>query len=172
MKKIGRPTQEKNDTYFWIYINKTEGKNLLKSLKKSKKALLKLIKKTPTEKGDYAYTDGKWSIKMVISHMIDTERIFAYRALCISRGDTSDFPGFDQDEYVDKSNMENISLKDLSKEFEQVRDSTISLFKNMAESDIDIEGKASGLKMTPRTIGWKISGHVIHHTDILKERYM
>lgn len=172
MKKIGRPTQKNDGAYFWMYIDIAEGKNLFKSLKKSKKSLLKILNNIPNNKSNYAYAEGKWSIKTVICHMIDTERIFAYRALCISRGDTSEFPGFDQDEYADKSNMENISLKDLIKEFEQVRNSTISLFKNMAESDIDLEGNASGLKMTPRMIGWKMSGHVIHHTNVIEERYM
>ncbi len=171
MKKITRP-QQTNDAYYWDYINKAKGKNLLKSLKKNKKQVLKLINKLPKGKRNYAYAAGKWTTKTVLCHMIDTERIFSYRALCISRGDTASFPGYDENSYANNCNMEEVSINSLAKEFCHVRDSTISLFKHMDSQSIDTVGTASELPMTPRIIGWKIVGHTVHHAEVIKERYL
>ena len=165
------PTSEYNPFYH-TYVMALGNVELLDELRNGKQVLLSLLEEIPEEKLTYAYAEGKWTLAEALVHMLDTERIFQYRALCIARNDKSEFPGFDQDAYVPVSNANNRSKKDLINEYVAVRDSSITLFASLDEEALKRVGVASGSKMSVRALGFITSGHQAHHVRILRERYL
>ena len=165
------PTSEYNPFYH-TYVMALGDVDLLDELRNGKQVLLSLLEEIPEEKLTYAYAEGKWTLAEALVHMLDTERIFQYRALCIARNDKSEFPGFDQDAYVPVSNANNRSKKDLIDEYVAVRDSSITLFASLDEEALKRVGVASGSKMSVRALGFITSGHQAHHVHILRERYL
>lgn len=165
------PTSEYNPFYH-TYVMALGDVDLLDELRNGKQVLLSLLEEIPEEKLTYAYAEGKWTLAEALVHMLDTERIFQYRALCIARNDKSEFPGFDQDAYVPVSNANNRSKKDLIDEYVAVRDSSITLFASLDEEALIRVGVASGSKMSVRALGFITSGHQAHHVRILRERYL
>ena len=165
------PTSEYNPFYH-TYVMALGNVDLLDELRNGKQVLLSLLEEIPEEKLTYAYAEGKWTLAEALVHMLDTERIFQYRALCIARNDKSEFPGFDQDAYVPVSNANNRSKKDLINEYVAVRDSSITLFASLDEEALKRVGVASGSKMSVRALGFITSGHQAHHVHILRERYL
>ena len=124
------------------------------------------------KKLNYRCAPGKWSIKEVIGHLVDSERVFAYRALCFSRNDKNPLPSMEQDDYVTYGNFDRRTLQDLGDEFRYVRLSSIILFKSF-DKEIELRrGTASGFEFTVRTFPYIIAGHVEHHLKILKDRYL
>ncbi|MBW8685300.1 DinB family protein [Chitinophaga rhizophila] len=155
-----------------VYINAVgdaDVQTIVEELKDSTYAFFTAI---PEEKADYAYAPGKWTVKETLGHMIDTERVFAYRLLCFLRGETQELPGFEQDDYVLNSFAGERSLQDLANEFRVVRESTIYLFRNLKKEQETIMGKASNNPVSVRTLAYIIPGHELHHLRILKERYL
>lgn len=126
----------------------------------------------PAEKTLWRYAEDKWSVKEVLQHIIDAERIFAYRALCIARGDTTPLPGFDENAYAAKSKGHNRSWNDLLEEFRTVRRSTEILFASFDNDQLNASGVASSKPIYVEGIGFIIAGHVLHHVNVLKERYL
>lgn len=122
-------------------------------------------------KGDHAYAPGKWTVKDVVGHMCDAERVFAYRALRFARGDTTELAGFEQDDYVKTANANRRTMDDLLEELWSVRAATLSLAKHLPEEALRRGGKASGYPVTVRALLYIIAGHERHHMGILKERY-
>lgn len=122
-------------------------------------------------KGDFAYAPGKWTVKEVVGHVCDAERIFAYRALRIGRGDTTDLPGFDENTYVANSNFRSRTMDDLLEELWAVRAATLSLAKHLPESALGLRGSANGSPVTARALLYIIAGHERHHLAVLRERY-
>lgn len=169
---IERPTHLNKDFYFVPYIEKAEGTDLIKSLREIGNKTLRLIDELSEEQGKYAYAKNKWTIKQVIRHITDAERVFAYRALRFSRKDSTPLPGFDEDAYAKNDFCSGLSLKQIKDEFVQVRKATISLFATMDADVLDFEGVASKLPMTPRIVGWTIAGHNAHHLSVIRERYL
>ena len=165
------PTSEYNPFYH-TYVMALGDVDLLDELRNGKQVLLSLLEEIPEEKLTYAYAEGKWTLAEALVHMLDTERIFQYRALCIARNDKSEFPGFDQEAYVPVSNANNRSKKDLIDEYVAVRDSSITLFASLDEEALKRVGVASGSKMSVRALGFITSGHQAHHVRILRERYL
>lgn len=165
------PTSEYNPFYH-TYVMALGDVDLLDELRNGKQVLLSLLEEIPEEKLTYAYAEGKWTLAEALVHMLDTERIFQYRALCIARNDKSEFPGFDQEAYVPVSNANNRSKKDLINEYVAVRDSSITLFASLDEEALKRVGVASGSKMSVRALGFITSGHQAHHVRILRERYL
>jgi len=131
-----------------------------------------LVEKLPEEVGNHRYAEGKWSIKEVLLHMTDTERIFANRALRIARGDRTSLPGFEQDDYVPHSFANERSLADIMEERNAVRLSTLLLFKSFQHSVLANLGQADHKAISVRAIGYIISGHDLHHLAVVKERYL
>jgi uncharacterized damage-inducible protein DinB len=169
---IARPIPGTYAPYFEPYINLVGPKNpihVLESLVFGFKALLSEI---PEEKEQYSYAEGKWTVKEVIGHMVDTERIMTCRALCIARGEQQELPRFDENEYVANANFNRRSLMDLGHEFGFVREATITFFKSLTEADLDRKGIANKHLVTPRALLYIIAGHHLHHDGILKERYL
>jgi uncharacterized damage-inducible protein DinB len=124
------------------------------------------------DKFDYQYSEGKWTIKEIIQHLIDSERVFSYRALRISRNDNTPLPGFDENYYVANSNGKERSLQSLLTEMAVVRQSTLSLFNSFSEEQLTKIGIASNREVSVRAIGFIIIGHQKHHQKIFEERYL
>ncbi|MEO5579255.1 MAG: DinB family protein [Gemmatimonadaceae bacterium] len=131
-----------------------------------------LLHDLPDSRGDQRYAPGKWSIREVVGHMADTERVFAYRALCFSRGDPAPLPGFDQDDYVRAAPFPRISLVDLVDEFEHLRWATLHLFRNLDDDALMRRGSANGNEISVRALAFLCAGHENHHVDILRTRYL
>lgn len=124
------------------------------------------------DKADYAYAPGKWTIRQLIGHIVDTERILVYRLTCFARGEQQALPGFDEDEYVSHAHFEDRSLLSLSHEFSLLRKANLYLFRSLSEHELNRSGTASGREISVRALLFVIAGHVIHHTQIIKERYL
>lgn len=147
-------------------------KTLLGSLSDTSSEFLSLLKNLPPEKLLFSYAEGKWTIKEIIQHLIDAERIMAYRALRFARNDMTELSGFDENEYVISSNGNKRAIGGLLKEMKLVRKTTILLFKNFEENDLLNLGMANGSNMSVRALGYIIAGHQLHHMNIIKERYL
>jgi uncharacterized damage-inducible protein DinB len=125
----------------------------------------------PADKADYAYAEGKWTIKQVIGHMIDAERTFAYRILAFSRGQAQ-LPGFDEDEYVARSTFNSRTISDLIEEFKLVRESNIFLYRSLNQQQLLATGIANGNIISVRALLYIAAGHEMHHVNLIKERYL
>ena len=147
-------------------------KTLLESLSETSSESLSLLKNLPPEKLLFSYAKGKWTIKEIIQHLIDAERIMAYRALRFARNDMTELPGFDENDYVISSNGNKRNIGGLLKEMKLVRKTTILLFKNFEENELMNLGVANGSNMSVRALGYIIAGHQLHHMNIIKERYL
>lgn len=158
--------------YFSTYIKRVENAILQEELEICLHEFIRFVQNIPLDKFDYRYANGKWTIKEIIQHIIDTERIFAYRALRISRNDKTPLPGFDENNYVDNSNGNLRSIQDLLTEMAVVRQATLSLFKSFSEDQLLIIGTASENQISVRAIGFIIIGHQKHHQIIFEERYL
>ena len=154
------------------YIKKSEGLPLVEGLNEGLKKTKRLISSFPEDKWDYRYAEGKWTPKEILLHLIDSERVFVYRALLIARSETPDIKGFDQDEFVENSYANTRSLSSLYTEYSQVRKATISLFESFSHETLMRLGKANGAQVSVRAIGRIILGHEIHHINVLRERYL
>ena len=124
------------------------------------------------ERADYAYAPGKWTIKQLIGHMIDTERILTYRLTCFARGEKTPLPGFEEDDYVANAHFGDRSLLSFSQEFALLRRSNMFLFKSLQEHELNQIGNASNRDISVRAMLFVLAGHIIHHIRIIKERYL
>lgn len=124
------------------------------------------------EKADYAYAPGKWTIKEMIGHIIDTERIFAYRILSFARNEQAALPGFDENQYVEIAHFKDRSLFSFSEEFALLRKANLYLIKSLNEDELNRTGIASGRSISVRAMLYTLAGHVIHHENVIKERYL
>jgi hypothetical protein len=124
------------------------------------------------EQADYSYAPGKWTIKEVAGHVIDTERVLVYRLMCFARNEAAALPSFDEDSYVLNAHFKIRDLTSFSEEFSLMRKSNLYLFKSLIEEELNRGGTASGRAINVRSLLYVIAGHVIHHTKIIKERYL
>ncbi|MEO8820459.1 MAG: DinB family protein [Ginsengibacter sp.] len=158
--------------HFNKYIELVKNEDLNFILSEQAKEAESFFNAIPAEKWSYKYGEEKWSIKEVVQHITDTERVFGYRALAFSRKDPNIIPSFDENEYTKNSNAGNKDSKDLIEEFLAVRKSDQLLFKGFSEEQLHTTGKASSYEMDVRSVGYMIAGHFAHHITILKERYL
>lgn len=172
MKVITPPLPGTYTEYQKRYVDLLEGKNPLAVLESQVLDFKVLLSEVPYEMEEHAYAEGKWTIKQVVGHMIDAERILAYRALCIARGEKADLPGFEEDDYVANASFNNCTLTELAREFGVVREATVLLYKHMSEAEIDRVGSANGTPTSARALAFFIAGHHIHHERVLRERYV
>ena len=167
------PKQGEFADYYSVYINQIpDDDNIIKVLENGREKMQSLVKSIPEEKGDHSYAPGKWSIKEVLGHIADVERVMAYRAMCIARGEQKSLPGFDQDEYVASADFNSRSLSDLAEELLHLRYANIALFKSLTGETLMKWGKANNHDVTVRAFMFIIAGHELHHMRILKERYL
>ena len=153
--------------FYSNYIQILGEADLRTVLKSSLKDLLKTIKNVPEQKLTHRYAEGKWTIKELIQHIIDSERVLSYRALRFSRNDATDLPGFDEDWYVDNSNGNDRPIEELLEEFKFVRKSTLSLFNSFSNEMLGKTGSANESDITVRALGFIIARHQIHHLKII-----
>ena len=158
--------------YFANYIKLVPEQDIVKGLKNQKEELLHFFKAIPVFKHEYAYAKDKWIIKDILLHLIDTERIFAYRALRIARNDKTELPGFDENDFAREAKANDREYESLLKEYAVVREMTINLFENFNKETLLRIGMASNNNCSVRAIGYMILGHELHHKNIIIERYL
>ena len=158
--------------FYKSYIQELEEVELIEELEICLHEFIKFVQNISMDKFDYQYAEGKWTIKEIIQHLIDSERVFSYRALRISRNDKTPLPGFDENEYVANSNGNERSLQSLLTEMAVVRQSTLSLFNSFSQEQLTKIGIASNNEVSVRAIGFIIIGHQKHHQKIFIEKYL
>lgn len=154
------------------YIKAIENAELLEELEISLHDFIKFVQNIPMDKFDYRYAEGKWTIKDIIQHIIDAERIFGYRALRISRNDKTPLSGFEENEYVENANANGRSIQELLTEFSAVRHSNLLLFKSFSDEQLTRLGIASNHTISVRALGFVMIGHQKHHQRVFQERYL
>lgn len=159
--------------FYWGYINLIpDDAELIGTLKKNTEDIIQFLKSIPNEKWHYSYAAGKWSILEIVQHLVDTDRIFQYRALSFSRNESKSLPGFDHDSYVLNSAAEKRTPADLIDEFKLVRESGISLFRSFSNEMLSRKGIMNDMTATARAIGFVMAGHALHHKDVIRKRYL
>jgi uncharacterized damage-inducible protein DinB len=146
--------------------------SLLEELEISVHRLRSFVQNIPMDKYDYQYAEGKWTIKDILQHLIDSERIFAYRALRFARKDGTPLPGFEENDFANTAKGFKRSIRDLLTELAIVRESTLCLFRTFSDEILALKGTASGSEMSVRALGFIIIGHQNHHQRIFEERYL
>ncbi|HEX2609050.1 MAG TPA: DinB family protein [Flavisolibacter sp.] len=159
-------------SFFHRYINQVRQTDIREALTVHEKEFTQFLKTIPEDKWNYRYEEGKWSIKEMVQHIIDAERIFAFRALTFAREDRNALPGFDENDYARVAPAGQRSKEDLIEELAIVQRSTILLFNSFGEKQLDAFGTANGNKIQVKALGFVIIGHTLHHKMILQERYL
>lgn len=169
---IIKPTLEEVPEYYKPYIDACDETNLIEALTNGLNEAKELFSVIPENKQNYSYSEGKWTIKEVLIHINDTERVFGYRVMRFGRKDDTPLANFKENFYVSNSYANTRTLKSISCEFEAMRIANIELFKSLNETALNFTGTANKSKMTTRGVGWMIAGHAKHHYKIIKERYL
>ncbi len=167
-----RPTLEDIPKFYQPYLALTKGDDIIKILDHAKKETLLLFSKIDEAKGNYAYAEGKWSVKSLLQHIIDSEIVFAYRTLWIVRKAEGDLLGFDQDAWVKEVNTEAKSLASIVAQFTATRNFTIEMFKNISDEEFLCSGSANGYPIKAAILPFLIAGHNLHHLNTLKNKYL
>lgn len=169
---ISPPEADEFDQYYGRYISLVGGEDIISAFKNQIDETQKLLSAVSEDKANFRYAEDKWSIKEVVGHLIDGERIFAYRALRISRNDRTPIEGFEQDGYIENSDFDKRSLADLTEEFVLNRKANILMFQSLSETAWNRRGTASDCPVSVRALAYIMAGHELHHIKILKERYL
>jgi uncharacterized damage-inducible protein DinB len=171
--KLSQLNSNEYASYYETYIRQVSDEyTLIEELEISQHRLIKFVQNIPMDKFDYRYEEGKWTIKDILQHLIDSERIFAYRALRFSRNDITPLASFDENAYVEQANGNGRSIMDLLTELAVVRQSSLSLFKTFTQEQLSRKGVASDCSMSVRALGFVIIGHQNHHQMVFEERYL
>jgi len=168
---MNRPEATEYADYYANYISKVPGSDVLSVLESQRLQMLQLFAGRSERDGSFRYAPGKWSVKEVLGHITDTERIFTYRALRIARGDQTPLPGFEQDDFVKNGAFGERTLASLAEEFGLVRSASVALFRSFPEEAWARRGVASQKEVTARALAFITAGHQMHHRIILEERY-
>jgi hypothetical protein len=168
---IGPPAAGEYQAYYGKYISLVKSEDILTALDEQRRETLRVLSGRSEADGNFRYAPEKWSAKEVLGHMNDAERIFAYRALRISRGDTTPLPGFEQDDYIRNGPFAKISFAELIEDYIAVRRASITLFRHLDMSAWTRRGTASTFEVTVRALAYIIAGHELHHRAILEQKY-
>jgi len=160
------------NSYYQKYIDLVGNADLLTKMEKQLENFPNFIASLPEDKMNYAYADGKWTVAMALQHIIDTERVFQYRALRISRNDKTPLPGFDQDKFVEEVDVSDKSKETLVEEYRSTRAATLALYKSFNSDALKRVGTASNSPSGVASLGFIICGHQRHHRDVIRERYL
>jgi hypothetical protein len=166
-----RPLDSEFASYFQKYVAHVSEEEVLPAMRSQVDALELLLDRVTPEHETFRYAEGKWSIRQIVGHLIDGERVFGYRSLCIARGETQDLPGFDQDDYMLTAPFDSIRLEDLLSEFRLVRLSNIAMLRTLDEAAWTRTGMANGAPVSVRALAYIMVGHTRHHMGVLSERY-
>lgn len=167
-----RPQLEKVPAFYKGYVENVKDMDVIDALKQSWQRTYNMLRTIPEAKGEYRYADGKWSIKELLAHMQDTERIMAYRALRFARNDKTDLPGFEENDYAPEANAHGRTILQLTNELEHVRTTTIDLFLSFSPEMMLREGTANKNPLSVINLGYIIAGHETHHRKVLADRYL
>lgn len=168
---MNRPKKNEFDPYYDAYISLLADDNVIEVLEAQPAELRAIFGAMHEEKGSFAYAEGKWTVKELLSHIIDGERIFAYRILRISRGDVTPIEGFEQDGYTENSNANDRSFVDLLDEFEHQRRSNMNMLRNLSDAATRRIGTANEKTISVRALVYIMAGHIKHHINILRDLY-
>lgn len=172
MMRIPLPEPDAYPEYYRPYIQGVPDDEVMSYFVQSQSAVPEFLRQIPEEKLGYAYREDKWTVAEVIQHILDTERVFAYRGLCIARGEQKPLPGFDQDLYNRNAETSHRTLHSLIDEWTGIRHATISLFAHLPDDCLNYAGHAAGYPIRLIAIPWIIAGHEYHHLNVLRERYL
>jgi hypothetical protein len=170
---MARPKPEEYNSFYQTYIDLVEGDDVVSVLETSYERLQEWLQGVQHLDLQYAYAPGKWTVSQVLQHMIDTERVFAYRAMCIGRGETQPLPGFDENNYAGAAPAAGRKWKGLAEELLTLRKASIILFRSLdKENVLSNTGTASGSSVTVNALGFMLAGHLLHHLNIINTRYL
>jgi uncharacterized damage-inducible protein DinB len=169
---ITKPQAGEYAHFYSTYINLVNTDNIISLLDDLKDSTFTFFNSLPANKASYAYAEGKWTIKQLLGHLIDAERVFAFRLLCFSRGDQNNLPGFDENDYVDNGGFNNRTLTNLAEEFKTVRTGNIYMLKGLSDEQSTLVGTANNYPISVRALAYIMAGHELHHLRIIKERYL
>lgn len=169
---IAAPEASEYDPYYGRYISLVHTADILQALEHQLSETTALLSRLTEQQGGYRYAPGKWSVKEVAGHVIDTERIFAYRALRIARNDSTPVEGFEQDDYVPYGRFDERALATLVEEFASVRESSLFLFKHLDTAAWMRRGIANGKEISVRALAYVIAGHELHHRRMIEDKYL
>ncbi len=167
-----KPNRDEFAPFYAGYIGRVPDGDIVTTLDNQIRDTGAFLRSLPESVGDHRYAPGKWSIREVIGHLADGERVFAYRALRFSRGDATPLPGFDQDSYVANALFDSRTLDDLIQEFEHLRKASVHMFGNLDEAAMTKRGAANGVEVSVRALAFILAGHESHHLEILRSRYL
>ena len=167
----GQPLESEYAPYYQGYIGRVTEQEILPVLRSQLDALDVLLGRVTPERETYRYAEGKWSVREIVGHLIDAERVFGHRAFCIARGDRNNMPGFDQNEYIATAPYDRIDLEDLLSEFRLVRLSNIAMLRTLDDESWMRIGTANDNQVSVRALAFIMAGHVRHHMEVLRERY-
>jgi uncharacterized damage-inducible protein DinB len=166
-----RPESSEYAPFYHKYVASVPEGDVVALLRQSGRELLDTIATVPEDRGGFRYAEGKWSIREVMGHISDAERIFTYRALRMARGDTTPLAPFDENEYVKTAGSDARTLSNLAREFGAVREASVQLFESLPDDAWGRSGVASGKDISVRALAYIVAGHAMHHLGILRERY-
>ena len=169
---MNKPDASEYDPYYENYVSLVRDGDINSTLAVQPAELRKAFGELGEDKGAFAYAPGKWTIKEMLGHLIDGERMFAYRAFRISRGDRTPIEGFEQDGYIENARSNERSFADMLDEFELLRVANTLMFNHMSDADAARFGIANGVEISVRALAYIMAGHVAHHVNILNERYL
>ena len=167
-----RPGEDERAPFYAGYIAEVPEGDLVETITAQVTRVAQLVRGIPESRGGYRYAEGKWSIRDVVLHLSDAERIFSYRLLRFARGDATDLPGFDENDYVARGGADTRTLADLAEEFASVRRATIALVTPLDDEAMSRRGTANGNPASARALVWIMAGHAEHHARIIRERYL
>ncbi len=170
--RYDRPDGSEHDPYYAKYIEGVPDGDVLQALERQDADFQQMMKGVPEAKGDFAYAPGKWTLKEVLGHIADTERVFCYRTLRMARGDATPLPGFDENAWVPESGAKQRTLSDLLAELSAIRAATLALLKNIPAEAPLRRGTANNKGITVRALVWVTAGHALHHQRLIRERYL
>lgn len=168
---IMRPKADEFGEFYQSYIEKVGSGDIIEILKDQMHETYTLINSLTSKQARYQYAEGKWTVKEVIGHLIDSERIFAYRGLCFARNESKSQPGFDQDDYVKEGNFKERDLQSLGDEYFSLRNATIILYNSFTEEVLLRKGTANDNTFSVRALAYIIAGHERHHLEVLNDKY-
>ncbi len=169
---VGRPGKDEFAPYYAGYVEEAKVPDILAALEDQCSEVVELFAGLPVTMGDHRYAPGKWTIKEVLGHVIDSERVFAYRALSFARGERTPQPGFEQDDYVRVAAFGRRPMENLLAEFEHLRLSNLALFHSFGADKWRAVGVANEVKFSVRALAYIIYGHAAHHLTVIQERYL
>jgi hypothetical protein len=167
-----RPAADEYLAYYGLYISRVPDGDIVETLRRQIPETVAFLRSIPASRLDYQYAPGKWTPRQIVGHLSDGERVFQYRAWRFSRADTTPVPGFEENLYVDNAPFQDVSMNDLIDEFEQLRNASVHMFRNMNEQAMSRRGSANGAEISVRALAWVMAGHETHHMQVLREKYL